>query len=694
MSTRHNVSRREFLRVAATAAGGAVLVACQPQTVVVKETVEVEKEVTKVVEQEKVVKETVVVEKEKEVTKVVEKEKVVTATPAPLREAPQLRGLVEAGELPPLEERVAQDAMVIQPVEEIGQYGGTWNRVAIGPTDVRIKDRLTAEGLVRWPGPMDVSTVIPNLAKSWAVSDDASEYTFELRQGLNWSDGAPFSADDWRFYYEDVLLNEDLTPSFPQALRTPGSGDGVVIEIVDDYTIKFNFTGSFGLWPRIIATSEGLGFAQLNPKHFMSQFHPTYVDQAQLSKLVSDAGFDNWWELYADRRDVNFSADCPRIWAWIGKQMPPQVPIIHERNPYYYKVDPEGNQLPYIDTMQHDVVETADMLNLKAVAGEIDMQFRHMTWENLPLLMENAESGGYRVIQWKLARGSSETFAPNMNLSDPVLRELFQNRDFRIALSLGIDREEINQFCYLGMGVPRAMAPLEESPFFKPEYATKYIDYDPDQANAMLDQIGLTERDGDGFRLRPDGEALTLILEYRPVFGPTADLATMIAEDWADIGIRAVGKEGARDLVDERMMEGHELQMAITEGDLCLTPEINPVFWMPCQSNAPNSNGVDWWMWHTSGGSEGEEPPELVKRQYELLDLMRASASAEDLATYAEEFFDTAMDQVWCIGLVGGVPHVGVVKNNFRNVPEMAVSDWLQLTPGNTVTEQYFIRSA
>jgi peptide/nickel transport system substrate-binding protein len=688
------VSRREFLRIAGVGAAGAVLIACQPQTVVVKETVQVEKEVTKVVEKEVTTVVEKQVEKEKVVTQVVEKEKVVTATPAPLKEAPQLRGLVEAGELPPLEERVATDARVMQVAEEIGEYGGTWNRVAIGPTDAVFSSRLTAEGLVRWPGPTDVSTVVANLAKSWEMNEDASEFTFQLRQGFKWSDGEPFTAEDWAFYYEDVLLNEDLTPSFPQALRTPGTGEDVVIEVLDDYTIKFVFAGSFGLWPRIIATSQGLNFAQVNPKHFMMQFHPNYVDKAQLDKMVSDAGFDNWWELYADRRDTNFSADCPRIWAWVGKQVPPQVPIIYERNAYYYKLDPEGNQLPYIDVVQHDVVDSADLLNLKAVAGEVDMQFRHMTWENLPLLVENSEKGGYRVIKWKLARGSSETFAPNMNHEDPGLRELFQNRDFRIALSLGLNRDEINQFAYLGLGKPRAMAPLEESPFFKPEYATKFIDYDPDQANQLLDQIGLTARDNEGFRLRLDGQPLTLIVEYRPVFGPTADLADMIAEAWADIGLRTVGKEGDRNLVDERMVEGHTVQMCITEGDLCLTPEINPLFWMPCQSNAPNSNGVDWWLWYTSGGADGEEPPDLVKRQYELNDLMRASTSPEDLAKYAEEFFDTGMDQVWCIGMVGSLPHVGVVKNNFRNVPEEAISDWLQLTPGNTAPEQYFIRGA
>jgi peptide/nickel transport system substrate-binding protein len=315
-----------------------------------------------------------------------------------------------------------------------------------------------------------------------------------------------------------------------------------------------------------------------------------------------------------------------------------------------------------------------------------------MTWENLPLFVENAEKGDYRIIRWKLARGSSETMAPNLNYKEPGLRELFQIRDFRIALSLSIDREEINQFAYVGLGTPRAMAPLDESPFFKPEYATKFIEYDPDRANELLDEIGLTERDGEGFRLRLDGEPLTIVVEYRPVFGPTADLADMIAEDWAEVGIRAVGKEGARSLVDERMVEGHEVQMCITEGDLCLTPEINPVFWMPTVGNAPNSYGVDWWAWYNSGGEEGEEPPDLVKRQYELNDLMRASTSQEELLELGEEFFDTAMDQVWCIGIVGNLPHIGVVKNNFRNVPEEAISDWLQLTPGNTATEQYFIR--
>jgi len=644
-----------------------------------------------------VVKETVVVEKpvEKVVEKEVVKEKLITPTPTiSPHQAPMLQDRVRAGKLPSLEERLPVEPLVIQPVEEIGQYGGTWHRVAVGPGDAGIiNSRLSYEALVRWAGPTDVSKVVPNVIKAWEVSPDATTFTFHLRKGMKWSDGEPFTADDFVFYYEDVLLNEDLTPVFPKLLRDPAKDEPTVLEKIDDYTFKFTFASPYGLFMQMLAGPSFQWVPDGHPAHYMKQFHPNYVDKAELDKKVKDAGFDNWWELYDDRRDWR-NPERPHIWAWPVKQAPPAVPIICERNPYYWKVDPEGNQLPYIDRISFDVVEDSEMLNMKAVAGEVDMQFRHIIWQNYPLFMENAEKGNYRVMKWKLARGSGAVLPLNLNHKDPAKRELFNNKKFRIALSLAINRDEINEFCYMGMGTPRQQAVIEECPYFKPEHATKYAEYDPDKANALLDEIGLTERDEEGFRKGLDGKPLTITIEYAPVFGPWKDLSAMVAEDWKKVGIRAIPKEEARPLFSQRCQEGHEVDLGIWTADRCATPLIEPWYFMPIGGGTPCSNGRDWWDWYTTGGESGEEPPPEVKRQYELWDKIKGATSDVERDKYAEEFFDNASEQLWYIGIVGGLPHVGIVKKNFRNVPEEAISDWLQLTPGNTAPEQYFIKQA
>ena len=605
------------------------------------------------------------------------------------REAPMLTELVNAGSLPPVDERLPVAPRTIPVVEEIGEYGGTWFRAAVGPGDAgTIGNRLSYENLLRWTE--DGGGVIPNIAESYEVNDDATEFTFTLREGMKWSDGEPFTADDYLFVYEDIMSNEELSPAFPSWMTDP-NGDPGSIEKVDDYTIKFVFGTSFGLFEQILA-GPSASWINDRPKHYLSQFHSTYADASELEAMVAEAGFDEWIQLFGDRANWQ-NPEQPHVWPWVPTRVPPEIPIVAERNPYYYKVDAEGNQLPYLDRIQFDVVERADLLNLKAVAGELDMQFRHILWTNYPLFIENSEAGDYRVMRWALAEGSNCLLHPNMNHQDPVLRELFQNKNFRIALSHGINRSQINELAYLGLGEPRQASLISQSAYFKEEYASRYADHDPDTANQLLDEVGLTERDNEGFRLRPDGEPLTITIEYAPVFGPWADAVQLVTDHWKEIGIRAIPKEEDRTLFSQRGDTGTEMDMGVWIMDRCLTPLIEPWYFFPFKGGTPPSTAAQWYTWYTSGGTEGEEPPAEVAAQYALYDQIKG-ASAADLPALAEEFFDRASEELWFIGTVGALPHVGVVKNNFRNVPEEAVSDWLQQTPGNTNVEQYFKRQS
>ncbi len=690
------LTRREFLRTAALGAAGIAAVACQPQTVIVKETVEVEKQV------EKVVKETVVVEKEveKQVTKIVEKqvEKIVEVTKMPeeIKEAPDLFAMVAEGKLAPVTERMPSESRVVNVLESIGTYGGTWRRVAVGPGDVGSwAHRLSYDCALRYEA--DAATIVPHIVKGFEASDDGTSFTFVLRKGHKWSDGEPYTADDIMFWYEDVMLNEEMTPAGIGGMLAV-KGEPVVIEKIDDYTVKWSFVDSYGLWiPWNASTRYDWAYSGY-PKHFMSQFHVSYAERADLDKAAKDAGFDDWMGRFWNVRGWQQSAEFgkPDLRTWNAAKMPPDIPAVVERNPYYFLVDPEGNQLPYIDRIRLDVVENIDILNLKAVAGAVDMQMRHLSWENLPLFYENAAQGDYRVIQWTMAEGSQTCFHFNLNHEDPGLRELEETKEFRQALSIAIDREEVKEVVYQGLGVARQASVLPTVLGYKPEFSEAWAQYDPDTANEMLDAIGLTARDGEGFRLRPDGKSLTINIEYAPVFGPWGDVAEMASKYWAEIGIRAFPKEESRPLFSERGDLGTVQDMSIWTMDRCAHPLLDPLYWMPRRGGTPASVGALYWDWWNSDGEQGEEPPPEVLKSYELYEACKTAKSQEELKAYSEELFALNADQIWFIGVVGLLPHIGVVKNNFRNVPDGPenVSDWLCLSPGNTTIEQYWIEES
>jgi peptide/nickel transport system substrate-binding protein len=684
MSTQ-TLSRRTFLRAAAMAAAGAAVVACQPQTIVVEQ----EKIVKETVEVEKVVKETV--EVRTEVTKIVEKEKVVevTAVPQEVRESPDLFAQVAQGKLPPVEERLPAEPLLIQTVEEIGTYGGTWRRVANGPNDVgTLSSRLSYDAPLRY---MAMGTeIVPHVARGWEASEDGSEFTFYLRKGHRWSDGEPYTADDIVFWHEAYNLSKDLRPEGVSSwLRI--NGEPPVVEKVDDMTVRFKFADTYGLFIQQVASANGMYIHRYACKHYLSQFHPDYVKQEELDKKVADASLDGWWNLFGDRLDWH-NVERPNLWPWTATRMPPDLPAVAERNPYYLAVDPAGNQLPYIDRVRHEVVEDIELLNLKAIAGAIDMQFRHLSWENLPLFVQNADQGDFRVVKWSLAEGSNCCLHFNLNHEDRGKRELFETKEFRQALSLAINRKQVNEVVYMGLGVPRQAAVLPTVPWFKPEQAAAYADYDPQRANMMLDEIGLTERDEEGFRKRLDGEQLTIAIEYAPVFGPWSDVLQMVSQYWADVGVRAFPNEEARTLFSERGSAGTLMDIGVWMMDRAAHPLLDGLYQRPQRSNTPPSTGALYEDWWTSNGENGEEPPPEVKRAYELYDLCKTAKNDEELAKYATELLDLNAEQLWFVGIVGLLPHVGVVKNNFRNVPEEAVSDWLCMSPGNTNIEQYFYK--
>jgi peptide/nickel transport system substrate-binding protein len=691
-----HISRREFLRVSALATAGAAAVACQPQTVVVKETVEVE------VEKEKVVKETVVVEKEvekvvekeKEVTKIVEKEVVKEVAMVSERQAPELQDLVKSGALPPLEERMPVEPLVLDVFEEIGQYGGTWRRAYKGVADRWGPSKLVEEGLVEWRQKVgEGAEIVPHFCSKYEVSDDGSEWTFYLRKGLKWSDGEALNTDDVKFCYEAILMNETLMPQVPSWLVI--NDEPVVIEIVDDYTFKCIFAGPNAILSEYMAwASTILGRARsafVAPEHYMKDYHLDYADQAAVEAAVQEKELETWDQLWGEGPIAFWfkNPDLPVMLAWQTIVPPPEETTVMGRNPYYWQVDPAGNQLPYIDEITHVFFENPETFNLMLIGGEIDCQNRHINLNDFTLLKENEDRGDYRVLVWKA--GGTNAYAPNCSIQDPVLHAIFNDGRFRHALSIALNREEINQLLFKGLNTPRQASPAKASRYYDPEFEQRWTEYDPDGANALLDEMGLANKDGEGYRTLPDGSQWTItLLAGGPEAGEENELAVKY---WGDIGLRCVSQVLDRSLYEQRCAAGEcEIGNWGLSGGPGLIPRMGA--WLGTFHYDPPWASL-YGEWYESGGKGGIEPPEdhPIKKMWELWEM---ASSAPDLKTrdqYIQEIFNIHKEAPYVIGHNGESPSLWVVKNNFHNMPDgLASADSLR-NPGLAQPPQLFFKS-
>jgi len=489
------------------------------------------------------------------------------------------------------------------------------------------------------------------------------------------------------FWYEDIALNKELTPAFPTWLRT--FGNPVKIVKVDDYTIKFIFTHPNVLFLENMAYE---GFGILTPKHYLKQFHPKYTSKEKLEELVKKEGLQYWYQLFSNKANVYDNPERPGLWAWIPKSRLGAMNYVMERNPYYWKVDPAGNQLPYIDRITSMLVSTTQMITMKAVSGEIDLQVRNVLWTDYPVLMENREKGGYRVLKWPMALGSTFALMPNLNHKDPVLRKLFEDRNFRIALSLAINREEINQLCTLGACEPRQATVLKECPYYSEGLEKLYAEYNPKKANEILDNMGLTKRDKDGFRLRPDGKTLVITIEImdNPMYGPWPDICELVKKYWEAIGIKTAVKVIDRTLLNARW-QAAEFDVSGWAWGRGLTPFIGgPKFVFP--SDTLYNPGPLYGLWYQTGGKSGEEPKGDIRRAMELFDRFIVTTDKAKRLRLGRELIRLSAENVWSIGTVGLIPNPVIAKNNFRNVPEVLFSEHLLLTPRNAFPEQFFIK--
>jgi peptide/nickel transport system substrate-binding protein len=486
-----------------------------------------------------------------------------------------------------------------------------------------------------------------------------------------------------------VLLNTDLFPVPPSLYLVAGEpGD---IEKLDDHSVRFTFPRPNSLFIQSQATPYA-NHIVIMPQHYLRQFHQKYNPDAD--KLAKQEGHETWVELFLAKTDLWMNKDLPRLHAWIPRRVFGEGDrLIFERNPYYFKVDTEGNQLPYIDRLVYRVIADPQVMVLAASNGEIDMQDRTInTLQNKPVLARGRERGGYRFFDEIPSDSNACVIALNLNHPDPVKREIFQNKDFRIGLSHAIDREEIIDAVYQRQGEPYQVAPRDSSPYYDEEMAKQYTEYDPDLANEYLDRAGYVERDGDGFRLGPDGKRITFSIEVPTAFrAEWPDTAQLVATHWRRVGIDAHVKNEDRSLFDQRTDGGqHDAAVWQAEGGGWIEPLMRTDWYFP-SANESTNYAPTWMRWYQTRGKEGEEPPPPVRRQMELYDQVRQTMDEEQRDALLRELLRIAKDFFFHIGTILMPPSYGIVKNNFHNVPKQVPQSFLYPTPAPTNPEQYFI---
>jgi peptide/nickel transport system substrate-binding protein len=540
-----------------------------------------------------------------------------------------------------------------------GNYGGIVRRGFKGVSDRWGPTKMQDRGLGWYDQDLNVQ---PRLAESWSINEDASEWTFNLREGAKWSDGAPFDASSFQWWYENDLQNTDINPGINPRWMSGGVVMGV--ESVDDYTVKYSFQE-----PKPLFIYETLRTTRriYLPGHYLNQFHWELTeDQDKLQADTEAAGFNAWNEYYEDRRWWYLNQELPSMGPWVADNELSSELFVMKRNPYFPLVDQDGQQLPYVDQVNHRLFETNDVFDLRIIAGEIDFQGRHVALDSFTLYKENEEAGDYSVY---LGFASGHTAIQlNQTTKEPRLRELFQNTDVRKALSVAVDRVTLNELVFDGLLTPRQYSPLSSSPQSNPEQASAYTDYDTDMANQLLDGAGYSDKNAGGQRLWPGSDdPISFIVEGTAAPGTQGeDAALQIVKYFADVGITATYQYFERSLYTEHF-RANEIEAAFWGGDRTVLPIVAPWIFEGTMIDRPW--GVAWGLHRSTGGVDpnSEEPPEghWIWDIWELQDQIAVEPSDDRRNELFQQVLAIWAEELPMIGYLGESPSLVIVKNGF-----------------------------
>ncbi len=586
------------------------------------------------------------------------------------REPAFLRDLVKAGELPPVAERLPRVPRVIN-ITELGgvpgRHGGTIRMIIGSQKDIRL---MTIYGYARLVGYSRELQFEPDILESFEIAEERI-FTFRLREGHRWSDGVPLSTEDFRYCWEDVLNNEDLSSGgLPMNLLV--DGEGPLFEIVDPLTIRYTWTKPNPDFLPSLASPQPLGLAL--PAHYLKQFHKKHQSEEKLAELMKKNKTKKWTGLHIkmSRQYRPENPDLPTLDPWRNRTAPPAEQFVFERNPFFHRVDENGLQLPYIDKVVLSVSSSA-IIPAKTGAGESDLQATGIDFTDYTFLKDSEKRYPVKVTLWKKTQGSRFAILPNLNYGDDGWRAVLRDVRFRRALSVAIDRNEINMASFFGLAKVSADTVLPESPLYRPEFAKAWIQFDPDLANALLDEMGLDKRDDDGIRLLPDGRSAQLIVETAGESTLETDVLELVTDHWLKVGLALFIRTSQRDIFRSRALAG-QIMLSLWSG---IDNGLPTADMSPDQLAPTAEDELQWPLWgvhYATGGAQGTAPdlPEVVELM-RLLGEWKGSETTEERTRAWEQMLSIYTEQVFSIGIVNQTLQPILSSARLRNLPESAL---------------------
>jgi len=514
---------------------------------------------------------------------------------------------------------------------------------------------------------------VPDILESFEVEDERV-FTFQLRKGHRWSDGAPFTTEDFRYWWEDVANNEELSPTGPPVALIV-DGEAPRFEVLDETGVRYSWSKPN---PNLLhALADAAPLYLYAPAHYLKQFHQTYAEPTRLAQLVEEHHQRNWAALHNHMGNLytNLNPELPTLQPWVNTTEPPSQRFVFKRNPYFHRVDPLGRQLPYIDQVRIYIAASSN-IPIKVGAGASDLQARYIRFDNYTFLKSTEEREKQKVRLWRTALGARIALYPNLNVNDQDYRALFRDVRFRRALSLAINRDEINKVIFFGLAIEGNNTILPASPLYQEDYRDAWTQFDLDGANSLLDEIGLSERDDRGVRLLPDGRPIEIIVETAGESTEETDVLELIRDSWSEIGISLHARPTQREIFRNRVYSGETL-MTIWTGVENALPDaaMSPAEFAPVKQEY-----LQWPKWGQYAETKGRsgEPVDLPAAA-ELQDLYHAWETTTDHNERAEiwrRMLEIHADQVFTLGVIAGVPQPVVIKDSLKNLPEEGLYNW------------------
>ncbi len=590
-----------------------------------------------------------------------------TANAIDFIETPYWQAQLESGDLPPVAERIPEEPQVVEFAlgHEPGMHGGEMRLLMGKQKDIR---QLIVYGYARLVGYNTQFELVPDLLLDIDI-EEGRIFTLHLRKGHRWSDGHPFTSEDFRYYWEDVANNPELSKSGPTK-KLFIDGEVPVVEFPDNYTVRYSWSKPNPYFVPALAGPRPLYIYK--PAHYLKQFHTRYQDEATIAEQIEAYSARNWMGVHVNR-DRPYKAtnpDLPTLQPWYNSTYPPSDRFTFIRNPYYHRVDRNSRQLPYIDTVVINIA-SGKLVPAKTGANESDLQARYLRMDNYTFLKQAEKRNPFEVRLWKIGKGAQVALLPNLNSNDNTLRKLVRDKRFRRALSLAINRFEINQVVYFGLASIGNNTVLPESPLYKPEYQRNWAQFDLEQANALLDELGLSERDDRGVRIMEDGRPLEMLVQTAGESTEQTDILELIHDSWLQAGVKLYSVPSTREVFRNRIFAGDAV-MSIWSGleNGIPTADSSPAELAP--TDKYQYQWPKWGQYYQSRGQTGEKPDDhYVVELVELIKAWRRAADRQQREDIWHRMLKIHSEEIYTIGVVNSVQQPVVVNQYLNNVPEV-----------------------